>query len=82
MAVLNDGALTKKFVTLSGFWLLRCWRGLGEFIKKREFVTKIFISIMVDEVLKTCKKCYLLMYIKTKVKQQEAKGQVVPCYFL
>ena len=36
---------------------------------------------MVGEVLKTCKKSYLLMYIKAKVKQQETKGVVVSCYF-
>ena len=37
---------------------------------------------MVGEVLKTCKKSYLLMDIKAKVKQQETKGLVVSCNFL
>ena len=74
----------KAFVTLGGFWLLRGWRGLVESIKKVEFVTKMFFPIMLSEVLKTCKKSYLLMYIyiKTKAKQQEAKGLVVSCNFL
>ena len=66
----------KKIVTLGGFWWLRRRRGLGESIKKVEFVTKIFFLIMVNQVLKTCKKSYLLMHIKAKVKQQETKGLV------
>ena len=70
----------KNFVTLVGFWLLRGWRGLGEAIKKAGFFTKIFFSIMVSEVLKTCKKSYLLMYIRVKVKQQETTGLVVWLY--
>ena len=40
--------------------------GLGESIKK---------------VLKTCKKSYLPMHIKAKVKQQETKGLVASCIF-
>ena len=79
--VLNQGASTKTLVTRGGFWLLRGKRSVGESIKKVEFVTKIFFLAMVSGVLKTCKKSYLLMYIKAKVKQQETKGVVVSCYF-
>ena len=54
----------------------------SEVIKKGGFVPKIFILIMVNEVLKTCKKSYLLTYIKVKLKQQETKGLAVSCKFL
>ena len=55
---------------------------MGESIKKGEFVTKIFISIMLNEVLKSCKKSYLLMYIKeAKVKQLETEGLVASYNF-
>ena len=37
---------------------------------------------MVSEVLKICKKSYLLMYITAKVKQQKTKGLVVSYNFL
>ena len=46
---------------------------LGESIKNVEFVRKIFFLIMMSEVVKTCKKSYLLMHIKAKVKHQEKK---------
>ena len=55
---------------------------MDESIKKGEIVTKIFNLIMVNEVLKTCKKSYLLMYIKAKIKQEETKGLVVSRNFL
>ena len=54
----------------------------SEVIKKGGFVPKIFILIMVNEVLKTCKKSYLLIYIKAKLNQQEIKGLVVSRNFL
>ena len=64
----------KTFVSLGGFWLLRGWRGLVESIKKVKFVTKIFFPIMVSEVLKTCKKSYLLMHIyKSQSKTTRSK---------
>ena len=37
---------------------------------------------MLNEVLKICKKSFLLMHIKAKVKQQETKRIVVSCNFL
>ena len=55
---------------------------MGESIKRRICDENIFPK-MVNEVLKTCKKSYLLIYIKkAKVKQQETKGLVVSCNFL
>ena len=55
---------------------------MGESIKKGEFMTKIFIWIMLNEVLKTCKNSYLLMYIKeAKVKQLEIEGLVASYNF-
>ena len=69
--LLHIRASRYRIVTLSGFWLLRGWRDLGESIKKGEFATNFFFPIKVSEVLKTCKKSNLLMYIKAKVKQQQ-----------
>ena len=37
---------------------------------------------MVSKFLKSSKKSYLLIHVKTKVKQQETKGLVVSCDFL
>ena len=44
------------FVTLSGFWLLRGLGCLSESVKKGKFLTKIFLLIMLNEVLKSCEK--------------------------
>ena len=35
--------------------------GLGESVKKGNFATNIFFQIMLNEALKSCKKCYLLV---------------------
>ena len=49
----------KMFVSVSGFWLLKV---LGESsVKKEKFVMKIYFQIMLNEVLESCEKEYLLM---------------------
>ena len=49
--------------------------GVSESIKNGKFVTTIFFQIMLNEVLKNCKKM-ISVVIKTDVKQQELKDQV------
>ena len=53
--------IQKTFVTFSGFWPLRGWGGLAEFVKKGKFAMKIFFKIMLNKVLEICKNdicCY------------------------
>ena len=47
--------LQKCFVMLSKFWPLKGLEDLGESVKKRKFVIKIFLRIVLNEVLKSCK---------------------------
>ena len=42
-------------VMLNIFWSLRGWR-FGEYVKKEKFGAKIFYQMMLNEVLKGCKK--------------------------
>ena len=46
----------KTFVTHSGFWPSGVGGGLSEYVKKGKFLTKIFFSVNLNEVLKNCEK--------------------------
>ena len=53
--------IQKTFVAFSGFWPLKGWGGLAEFVKKGKFAMKIFFKIMLNKVLEICKNdtcCY------------------------
>ena len=45
---------------LSGFWLLRGWEGGGlrESVKKGKFVMRLFLQLMLNEVLKIFEQQY------------------------
>ena len=75
----------KAFVTLSRFWLLKGWGwgwGWGVWVKplkKETLWRKSFFQVMLNEVLKSCEKWYLLML---KLKKQEIKDLVTVFYKL
>ena len=64
----------KKFVTFSKFWLLTF---LGESVKKGKFIMKIFFQMMLNEVLKSCKKWCLLSWCKTA--RNKRTGSCILC---
>ena len=61
--------LTKTFVTLSRFWLIRGWQVWVNLLKKENLWQKSFFQIMWNEVLKSCRKM-ISADIKTNVKQE------------
>ena len=51
----------KPLVMLSGFWPFKGIGGFSDSVKKGKFVKKPFFQIMLNEVLKICEICHLLM---------------------
>ena len=57
----------KTFATLSGFWPLRGWEGLGESVKKENLWQKFFFRWMLYEALKISE---IFADVKSKIKQE------------
>ena len=72
----------KNFVTLSGFWPLRGWKGGGKGVwlnplRKGNSWRKSFFQIMPNEALKICKKWYLLMENLIKITKNKRSSDCI-----